>query len=1186
LLGLPKNKIKKGNKMSFVSLHNHSYYSILDALPSPKDLILRAKELNQPAIALTDHGTFAGTWDAYKASKEIGVKLIVGAEFYFLSDVSKKDEKLRHVILLAQNATGYRNLLSLNRKGFDNALVTGRKVLPLIDWSSMAQHSEGVICLTACGNGIVGQHINSKNFEAAETDTKRLLDIFGRDNLGLEVQPHALNRTATPYHSSVNQVFTNYHIIKLAEKFDIRVVPTTNTHYLKKEHASMHDVLLAIGAMQPTYSNARLKYNVPELYLKSHDEVKSFFARNFGEKFAEEICNNTMYFADKCEVPDWIDPKFSNPDGKELPSFAVSEVSDYSNFQDWLGSQSDEIKKLAEDSAYLRYRCYQVFEHRLRNKVSTLKEKEYIDRIEEELSVLDFQGFSSYMLIVADYIDWARKNNIGIGPGRGSVGGSLIAYLLDIHKADPIRYGLIFARFQNRERSSPPDIDQDIATSGREAVINYIQTKYGNDKVAFISNFSRITPKVYTRDIARSLEFGGSRKDAVRIGNLIADSISKESKNSIEFNELKSSPLFMEYVKRYPQLSQNANILGKVRNFSTHAAALVISRRPLAGLVPVRKDKDNNQALEYEKYNTEENGLLKIDVLGLSTLDLIQSTINLINKTRESKIKLEDIDFEDYDKKTYDLISRGDTFGVFQLGTSAGTIELCKKIKPKNIEDLAIITTLARPAAKNIIDDFIKTREGKREFKLLHPSLRNAFEKTYGFGLFDESILQLGKDVAGWSLNESDRIRKLIKEKGKNPEKIKKLREEFIEGAAKNGIGQTMGSRIWDEEISKFQGYTFNKSHAVMYSFISYITAWLKANYPIEFLLANLMADIRSNAPDTEANIARAKMELRQYKVKILPPNINRSQMDYELLDRNTLLTGLDALKFVGDDAIQDILEKRPFTSFDDFMLRTDSRKVRSSTIQALAASGCLDEFGISRKLMYLYCSDYRKKLQVWLKRHDPKVEQFSFPWSKEEEWFKPELFALEKHYLGESFVCTKKDAFGKFFKDNTHANVSTIKLSKNKTSLHSIKVEIKTVFELKVKKENSRFLGQEMAKVSIEDEYGVQCNLTIFPEKWNEIKQKIKESRGRLVFEPGYAIHFGGTCNLYENEMGVILEHIYEIVPPPALPKDLKAKKMAIKNTDASVMPETSDLIQELEDQLFTEGLVDLDEDPFSLDI
>jgi len=1172
--------------MSFVSLHNHSYYSILDALPSPKELFRRAKELNQPALALTDHGSFAGAWDAYKASKETGVKLIIGSEFYFLSDASKKDEKVRHIILLAKNNSGYRNLLSLNRSGFDNPIITGRKVIPIIDWNLLSKYSDGVICLTACGNGIIGQHINAKNFAAAENDIKHLIDIFGTDNLGIEVQPHALSRQATLYHNGINQVFTNFHLIKLAEKFNLKVVPTTNTHYLKKEHAPMHDVLLAIGAMQPIYSNARLKYPVHEFYLKSYEEVKAFFARNFGDSFAEEICKNSLYFADKCEEPDWIDPKFSNPYGKELPVFAVKETSDYDKFQDWLVKQSDKIQKLSEDSAYLRFKCYEAFDLKFKNKLSLIKHKEYIERIEEELSVLDYQGFSSYMLIVADYINWARKNNIGIGPGRGSVGGCFIAYLLGIHKADSIRYGLIFPRFQNRERSSPPDIDQDIAASDREKVISYIQQKYGQDKVAFVSNFSRITPKVYARDIARSLEFGGNRKEAVNIGNSIADSISKESKNSIDFNDLKLSPLFMEYVKRYPNLASNSEILGKIRNFSTHAAALVISNRPLIGLVPVRKDKDGHQALEYEKYNTEENGLLKIDVLGLSTLDLIEQTILLINKNKKNKpISLEDIDFEDYDKKTYDLISKGDTYGVFQLGTSAGTIDLCKKIKPKNIEDLAIITTLARPAAKNIIDDFIKTREGKREFKLLHPSLRNAFEKTYGFGLFDESILQLGKDVAGWSLNESDRIRKMIKEKGKDPNKAKKLREEFIDGAIKNGIGRTMASKIWDEEINKFQGYTFNKSHAVLYSFISYITAYLKAHYPVEFLLANLIAENNSNTPDAEENIDKAKMELRRYGVNILPPDINKSEMEYQLLNNNTLLTGLDALKYVGHDAIQDIINKRPFTSFDDFMLRVDTRKVRSSAIQALAASGCLDIFNITRRSIYLYCSDYRKKLQVWLKKHDPKTEKFNFPWPNESEWSKSELFALEKHYLGEAFICPKKEAFGTFFFTKTHANISTIKLSKNRTFLPSIKAEIKTIFELKIKKENSRLIGQEMAKVGIEDEFGIQCNLTIFPDRWQEVKKRMKiNGKGKAYFEPGCVIHFAGTCNLYENEMGVILETLLESMPPPALPRDLKARKVAIK--DSVTISENSDLITELEDQLFTEGLIDLDEDPFSLDI
>jgi len=1618
----------------FINLHNHTYFSILKALPSPKELINRAKELGQSAIAITDHYSFAGIWDAYKASKEANIKLIVGAEFYFLPNADNKEDRVRHLILLAKNAIGYRNLLSLNRLGFDNPIIVGRKVLPIIDWTSLSKYADGVICLTSCGNGILGYHINNKNFDAAEDDAKRLVEIFGKDDLGIEVQSNALNRQATPYINGVNQVFTNYHLIKLAEKLGLRVVPTSNTHYLKKEDHEIHNVLLAIGAMQPVYSNARLKYNVPDFYLKTYEEVKGFFARSFGETFAEEICSNTVYFADRCESPEWVDLKFSNKGGKELPVFPVKDEADYHEFQDWLEKQSSDIKSLAEDSAYLRFKCYQIFNDKFKHKIPSIKQQEYIDRIEKELVVLDKQGFSSYMLIVADYVGWAKKNGVSVGPGRGclsgktlvltengfkylqelvvgekvythtgklqkvlntfefdisneelielyshygknslvmtkdhkvfaatkkkvkkstynkkykrlfswyndgefndpqwisaseltkkhyiyttfpqrlekkvekyfdlsifnkkqmyhiydnhieqiflhrrnkelssreisrklginytfvsrtklddtpnnntlytklcdylkdefnicieqwrkisdkdirkiirylpldndfmyllgrwvgdgsfhgknkeigisiifnandlkginrikkyleklgfyvcqenrkyndtvltvsnniiynlfrylfpdykdyadtkhfpiffrnldndklsslvdglsdadghitknlkyisikttsprlaqeikeswlylgifstiscekepnrygvptlpsyrvsknidgkkqyynngyfskiykinslslnkvydiqveddhsylttngvvhnSVGGSYLAYLLGIHAADPIRYGLIFERFQNINKVSSPDIDQDFSTSGREKIINYIQQKYGQDRTAFISNFAHITPKVYARDVARSLEFGNDRKIAVQIGNQIADAISKDVKNSLEFSDLKTSPLFMEYVKRYPQLSKHSNILGKVRGTATHAAGIILSNRKLVGLVPVRKDKDGQQALEYEKNNAEDNGLLKVDILGLSTLDLVDKTLELINKNRETKFRLEDIDFEDYDKKTYDLISRGDNFGVFQLGTSGGTIELCKRIKPKSIEDLAIITTLARPSSALIREDFIRAREGKKQIKLAHPSLNNALEKTFGYGLYDESIIQLGKDVAGWSLNSSDRIRKMIKEKGKNPEKDKKLREEFIEGASNNNVGSAMGAKIWDEYISSASGYTFNKSHAVLYSFISYITAYLKANFPIEFLLANLMSDNSSNAPDAEGNIAKAKMELRSHKVKILPPNINTSEMEYNFIDRNTLLTGLDALKFVGDDAIQEILEKRPFYSFDDFMLRCEPGNVRATAIQALAASGCLDSFGLPRKLIYLYSSDYRKKLQVWLKRHDPKTEKFEFPFPKEEEeWSKSELFAMEKHYLGEAFICSKKEAFGDFFKDKEHANLTAVKASKNKTRFSSLKAEIKSVFEMKVKKEGSKLLGQEMAKLTIEDENGIQCSLTIFPDQWKVIKAQMRKNK-KVSFTPDHAIHFGGTSNLYDDEIGIIMDQLYSIAPPPNLPKDLKARKISLKEEEPlSQNTEVASLEQELEDELFSSGLVDLtEEDPFSLDI
>lgn len=798
--------------MSFVNLHNHSHYSILQALPSPQELFARAKELGQPALAITDNGTFAGVWDSYKAAKKNDVKLIVGAVFYFLNDIEKKDDKLRSLVLIAKNAEGYRNILSLNREGFDNGKLAGRRVIPVISWKNLEKYSSGALCLTGDANGIIGQNINIKNFDTAQSDLLRLKEIFGCD-LGIEVQAHAWSRAGNNFFTPVNQVFTNYHLIQLAKKNNIKVIPTSNTLYLKKEDFKTHDVLLAINAMQPVYSNARLKYNVPDLYLKSYEEMKSFFSRNYGEEFAEDICNNTLEFAEKCEQPEWVSPSFSNPKGKELPVFDVQGTKDYEAFVEWLAKQSAEIQKSNTDTAYMRFKCFEAFDKKIRPHLSTIKVKEYVDRIEHEINVLDRQGFSSYMLIVADYVNWSRSNGIAVGPGRGSVGGSYTAYLLNIHAADPIKYGLIFERFQNIEKTSFPDIDLDFSTVNRHRVLDYIHKKYGNEQVAFISNFSRITPKVYARDISRSLDLAGDRKNSVQLGNQVADSIPKDIKNVISFDALAKSPLFMEYVKRYPQLGKNSQILGKIRNFSTHAAGCVLSRRPLKGLIPVRVDKDGQQTLEYEKENTEDNGMLKVDILGLSTLDVIDQCISIINTRRNINLKMEDINFEDNDPKTYELISRGDTFGVFQLGTSGGTIDLCKQIKPKSIDDLAIITTLARPAAANIRNDFIRTREGKRQFSLLHSSLKGAFEKTFGFGLYDESILQLGNDVAGWTLNQSDRIRKLIKEKGKDPEKAKKLRAEFIESAVKNnGIEIAMATRIWDEELAKFAGYTFNKS--------------------------------------------------------------------------------------------------------------------------------------------------------------------------------------------------------------------------------------------------------------------------------------------------------------------------------------------------------------------------------------
>src|ERR1700722_201212 len=1167
----------------FVSLHNHTHFSILNSLVSPKELFVRAKELGQNAVAVTDYGTLSGAWDSLKVSKETGVKLIIGCELYFVNNTSQKDDKLRYIVLIAKNHQGYRNLLSINKYGFENSAIVMKKVLPIIDWPALEKYAEGLICLTGCGNGIVGQLINDKNFDEAESTLKRLSKIFG-SNLGVEVQTHNLARGATYYSGSVNQVFTNAQLIRLAKKLDLRLVPTSNSHYLKKDESDVHDVLLAIAAMQPVYSNARIKYNVSDLYLKSGDEVKTFFSRNHGEDFAKELCANSIYFSELCEKPDWIDPKFSNPTGKELPVFPVEREDDYSLFKDWMSIHEDS-QRIDQDKAYLRFRCEQEF----KTKVAQDRVAEYKARLDEELDVIEYHGFSSYMLIVADYITWARRNGIRVGLGRGSVGGSLIAFLLGIHGADPIKYKLIFARFHNKEKSSFPDIDTDFSPAGRDKVQEYIRQKYGSEHVAHVSNINTITPKVFARDVARACEFGGSRQAAVDIGNSLADSIPKK----IDEKEVKTfeaaiekAPLCGEYAsKSYPELKKYAAICGKNRAWATHAAGLVISQRPLPGFVPLRKDKDGAIAIEFDKEQAEELGLVKMDTLGLETLDIIDETYRLV-KEAGKPLPPDPPNFEEYDKETYDLISKGDTFCVFQLGTSAGTIDLCRKIRPKSIEDISHINSLARPSARDIREGFIAAKEGRTKVKLLHPSLKRAFGDTFGFGLYEESLMYLAQDVAGWSLHEADRLRKLTKEKGKNPKKVLQWRSDFISDAKKNNdISENIAMKIWDEVVDKFQGYGFNMSHSIMYSMISYYTAYLKAHYPVEFLLANLMSELRSNAKVSKDNIDKIKQELRNRGIKINSPDINQSDIDYKVLSDGSLLTGLQALAFVGDDAMKDLVSKRPFKSFDDFMLRVDSQKVKTNHVQALAASGFLDNFGISRKVMYLYCSDYKKKLQVWLKKHNPEFDKFEYPWPVDKEWSPSELYALEKSYLDETFICGKKEAYMNFFRQRSFL-VKDILLMKDRDPIPSVRAEIKSVFEFKVKKETSRYLGENMIKATIEDEGGDQITLTVFPNKWKDVKARMRDLYGnKYKFEPGLAVHFSGTLNVYEDEIGIILESFYEAAPPPPMPKDMKHKKISLKKSNNDSIKNidlnsTDKVIENIEDELFDEGLIDLDQE------
>lgn len=1200
---------------NFISLHNHTTFSLLDSLIKPIELFKKAKELGQEAVAVTDHGTLAGLWDALQASRSTGVKLITGCEFYFVDDVKNEESRLRHVILLAKNEVGYKNLLLCSAEGFDNSIIAFKRTVPRIDWGILEKYSDGLICLTACSNGILGQLINQKKFDEAENNAAKLKAIFG-DNLGIELQAHALKRVNNAYSGEIDQQFTNDRLKEIAEKLDIRCVVTTDAHYLNPEQNKSHDVLLAIASGNPVDSGSRLRYQgtngvLSDFYVKSGDEVFNKLERQYGRKdpgFARRCIENTKYFSDLCEKPEWVDPKFSNPTGKELPEFPVQDQSDYGEFKEWLKDNSVIDKQ--EDDMYLRFRCY----IGLKNKISQDKQSEYLKRLEEEFDVIEFHRFSSYMLIVMDYIEWARKNNIAVGFGRGSVGGSLLAYLIGIHSADPIKYNLIFARFLNKEKTSFPDIDLDFAPSGREKVQDYIRQKYGNDFVAHVSNVNTLTPKVYARAIARAFVYGGDRKKAVAVGTAIADAIPNEIR-TID-SAFEKASLFAEYAKPiidngggYVELKEYAHDIGGIAiAWSTHAGGVVIGKRSLRGLIPIRRDKDGVIAIEYEKERAEANGLVKMDTLGLETLDIISNTYKLI-QANNKPVPPEHPNFDEYDKKTYDLISCGNTFCVFQLGTSSGTIDLCKRVKPYSIEDIAVINSLARPSAKDMRNDYINTRDGNKPVELLHPTLERAFKPTLGFGLFEECLLYLAQDVAGWSLNSADRLRKLTKEKGKNPEKVKKWKEEFINDAVKNNVEQDVATKIWEDVVDKFQGYGFNKSHAIFYSLIGYHTAWLKAYYPLEFLVANLKSEVNSNAKISKDNIVKIKEEIKKLNVKIVPPDVNKSHTTYTIIDDNTLLTGLDALKYIGKDAIPEILAKRPFVSFEDFLTKLDSQKVRAPAIQALAASGCLDSFNLPRKLMFLYAADYKKKLGEFLKKQkkDPETfKQFNYPWPEEEEWNIAEKCALERFYIGESLSGNKVEEFNGFFTygatpfphfstllPKPDDDMSPAEQRKYTKHVVLVQAEVKNIFEFKVKKEDSKLKGEVMAKVTLEDPHGNQMTMTCFPDGWLKLQSRCLDlSNHKHKLEPGVGLYINGNLNWYDGDISIIFEDLAKFSPPPQLPTDLDPKKVKLTfpraktNKSKQELKKEEDeldrtiLLSEVEEDLINSGHADLDDE------
>lgn len=1100
--------IKEGKKfmVAFNHLHVHSSIgSMADSMVSVSQLFNRAKELTMSALAITDHGTIAAAYDARKESLKTGVKYCPGIEAYFVNDLDDESEKRKHLVLIAKNEIGYKNLLSLNYEGFKNSQYVAilNKVFPRIDWNLLEQYKEGLVCLTACSNGPVGKLLFAsdnieENEQAAMKTINKLNSIFG-DDLYLEVQPHTLRLLKfdrkTGQQVIINgkpeiisdQAVINNFLVKAAKETGIKLVATCDTHYLDKSDAKYHDMLSAILDKRPLNDPTRHKYEVDEFYFKSGQEIYSFFNQHYGDLIAKQVCRNSIEITDKCQDPTYLDTK-----GHRFPRFDPSDDKDYTDFLKWKESLAN--KDLPEDHLFLRFKILRAFK---KLKLSSEIKKIYKDRIQKEIQVLEGHNFCSYILIVSDFIKQARQKGIRIGPGRGSVAGSLVAYLLRIHDVNPMEYDLLFERFHNKEKKAFPDIDTDIEPSGRMWIEEYLNNKYGVKNVAHVSNLSTMTPKVTIKDIARSLEIGGSKSDAFKIANAITDTIPAEAKTIDEALEL--SKEFRAYCDKYPELEDyGRKLVGLEKTYATHAAGVVIGDTDLTTLVPLRIDKEGMVAVQYEKNRCEDVGLIKMDLLGLEHLGLISNIIKNAKSLGHNCPEPKDIPLDDPD--VWADISSGRTLGVFQMG-SKHMIDLCRRIKPKSIEELSLVNALGRPSAAKSRDVYISRRDGKEKVVFKDKCLEAALGRTLGVGVYEEQLMFLAHTVAGWDLNKADGLRKLTKLKGKNPELAERLKLDFIESAVKTSdISVNMAEEIWIDVIEPFAGYGFNKSHSIAYSINGYHTAYYKHYFPAAFMAALLQSEVNSNSQDRDDNIKVYKKEAKRLGLSIVVPDINRSGEVYDVVDDKTIIMGLTAIKGVGATAVKSILQARQehaFKSFADFLFRTESSKVRKDSIQALASAGAFDSLGITRKSAYTYYQEMRKKINKYV---EPNIEKgiaaiyctSGFEFNRvdfNEEWPRKELLMAENNVLGEYVSGGIQEVYENFF---TPSGVAFNKL-KGLPDKMKVKIEAIVTDVIPNKFRAGKNKGKTYARCTITDINSDATTLTVWNENYNRYRDVLK---------------------------------------------------------------------------------------------
>ncbi len=882
---------------NFTHLHVHSHYSLLDGLPKIDEILDYCQKLGMDSVALTDHGVIYGAVEFYKKAKEKGIKPIIGAEMYLAFEKMTQerpniDDKRYHLILLVKNELGYKNLVKLITK----AHLEGFYYKPRIDEELLAQHSEGLICLSACFAGKVPQLILANKIEEAEKTALFYREIFGKDNFYLEIQHHP---------NIEEQKKINKGLVSLSKKLKIPLVATNDCHYLKSGDAAAQDILMLINTGAKPDDPERLTMEADDFSMKSPEQMIKDF------KDYPEAIENSQKIVEACnfqlKLGDIKLPKFETPNGKT----------------------TDE---------YLKDLCFEGIKKRYGQNPT----KEVIDRLNYELGVITQTGFASYFLIVQDFVNWAKENRIVVGPGRGSAGGSLVAYLLNITNVDPLKYNLLFERFLNPERISLPDIDLDFADRRRDEVIEYVAQKYGKNRVAQIITFGTMAARAVVRDVGRALSYPYS--DCDKIAKMIPFGLTLDQ-TLAQVSEFRQAYLSDPKIQKLIDFAKKLE--GCARHASTHACGVVISAEPLDNIVPFQHPTQDDEVIvtQYEMKSIEDLGLLKMDFLGLKNLTIIEDTLSRIYKVQGKKIDIENIPLDD--KEVYKLFQKGETIGVFQL-ESDGMRRYLKQLKPTEFEDIVAMVALYRPGPMALIPDYIEGKYKKKRIEYLHPKLKPILESTYGICVYQEQVMKIAQELAGFSLAEADILRKAI---GK---KIRKLlmdqKEKFIGGMVKNGIQDDIAQKIWNW-IEPFAKYSFNRSHAAAYALIAYQTAYLKAHFPVEFMASLLTSE--------KADVERAGFlisECKKMGLEVLPPDVNESLANFTVVGPRNIRFGLTAIKNVGWNVVEAIVKERkntgPYQSIFDFISRVNSKDLNKKSLESLIRAGVFDKLAERRQLL------------------------------------------------------------------------------------------------------------------------------------------------------------------------------------------------------------------------------------------